>query len=215
MHRRRQTAGMATSTLARMSNAIAPACLRRRRQHGRRSSAASLQTGAWPATVDPRRSSPGDAQRAQVAPLQYGVLVARRAADASPRRRAAGGVGGQAARRSRDGSAALRCLRRAVRLQSERDGAASAATRWWQPPAGQRVVRAMPNTPALVGLGIIAACTRAHGGEAAPTAAPPSSRCWRRPWRAAVVRSARRDLDAVTALSGSGPGLRLLLHPRR
>ena len=64
-----------------------------------------------------------------------------------------------------------------------------------------RVVRAMPNTPALIGRGIAALFARA-GVEAAERAAvealfaPTGASLW-------VEREA--DLDAVTALSGSGP----------
>ncbi|MFP8832675.1 pyrroline-5-carboxylate reductase [Hydrogenophaga sp. XSHU_21] len=65
----------------------------------------------------------------------------------------------------------------------------------------QRIVRAMPNTPALVGLGMTGLFAR-DGASAADRALVES-----------VVRTtgelvwvaAERDLDAVTALSGSGP----------
>lgn len=65
----------------------------------------------------------------------------------------------------------------------------------------QRIVRAMPNTPALVGLGMTGLFAR-DGASAADRSLVES-----------VVRTtgelvwvaAERDLDAVTALSGSGP----------
>jgi len=65
----------------------------------------------------------------------------------------------------------------------------------------QRVVRAMPNTPALVGLGITGLFATAAVSEADRTAAesvlsPSGELMW---------MSRERDLDAVTALSGSGP----------
>lgn len=65
----------------------------------------------------------------------------------------------------------------------------------------ERVVRAMPNTPALIGLGIAAlyarpAVTAADRDAADSVLAPTGERLW-------VEREA--DLDAVTALSGSGP----------
>ena len=65
----------------------------------------------------------------------------------------------------------------------------------------QRVVRAMPNTPALVGLGITGLFATPAVSEADRTAAesvlaPSGELMW-------LTRE--RDLDAVTALSGSGP----------
>jgi pyrroline-5-carboxylate reductase len=65
----------------------------------------------------------------------------------------------------------------------------------------QRVVRAMPNTPALIGQGIAALFARPAVGDderaaVAQVLAPTGSLLW-------VARE--EDLDAVTALSGSGP----------
>jgi pyrroline-5-carboxylate reductase len=65
----------------------------------------------------------------------------------------------------------------------------------------ERVVRAMPNTPALIGRGIAglfarAAATRADRALVEEVLAPTGALLW-------VEREA--DLDAVTALSGSGP----------
>ena len=64
-----------------------------------------------------------------------------------------------------------------------------------------RVVRAMPNTPALIGRGIAGlfardAVSAAERAEVEPLLAPTGQTLW-------VAREA--DLDAVTALSGSGP----------
>jgi pyrroline-5-carboxylate reductase len=64
----------------------------------------------------------------------------------------------------------------------------------------ERVVRAMPNTPALIGRGI-AGLVRARAVGAAERAQV--ERCSRPP--AAAVGRAEADLDAVTAVSGSGP----------
>ena len=67
-------------------------------------------------------------------------------------------------------------------------------------PAGTPVVRAMPNTPALVGVGAAAVA----GGSAAG----PEDLEWARGILEAVgtaVVVAEADLDAVTGLSGSGP----------
>jgi len=73
-------------------------------------------------------------------------------------------------------------------------------------PAGSVVVRAMPNTPALVGAG-----TAAMSGGAAATSADLD-------WAGeilgavgAVVRVPERQLDAVTGISGSGPAYLFLV----
>lgn len=67
-------------------------------------------------------------------------------------------------------------------------------------PAGTAVVRAMPNTPALVGAGATAVCrgsdaTAAHLDLARALLATTGL----------VVAVAEKDMDAVTAVSGSGP----------
>ncbi len=67
--------------------------------------------------------------------------------------------------------------------------------------ASERVVRAMPNTPALIGRGISGLYARAAVGQAErarvdAVLAPTGQTVW-------VDRE--EDLDAVTALSGSGP----------
>ena len=67
----------------------------------------------------------------------------------------------------------------------------------WKPV---RVVRAMPNTPALVGAGAAAICAGADAGEV--------DLAWAEEVLGAVgvvVRVLEKDLDAVTGLSGSGP----------
>jgi len=68
-------------------------------------------------------------------------------------------------------------------------------------PAGARIVRAMPNTPALVGAGATAICGNARVSRddlALATALFESvGWCW--------TASEESQLDAVTGLSGSGP----------
>lgn len=67
-------------------------------------------------------------------------------------------------------------------------------------PTATRVVRAMPNTPALVGRGITALC----GGQAATeTDLVLAERLMRAAGQ--VVRVDESRMDAVTAVSGSGP----------
>lgn len=69
-----------------------------------------------------------------------------------------------------------------------------------------RVVRAMPNTPALVAAGASAICAGAHATagdlDRVEALLRPAGR---------VVRVAEADMDAVTALSGSGPAYVFLL----
>jgi len=63
-----------------------------------------------------------------------------------------------------------------------------------------RVVRAMPNTPALVGCGAAAICA---GRQATADDLAAAERLLGA--AGLVVRVAEKDMDAVTALSGSGP----------
>jgi pyrroline-5-carboxylate reductase len=67
-------------------------------------------------------------------------------------------------------------------------------------PAGTRVVRAMPNTPALVGAGATALCPGARA-----TAADLDESHALFGAVGVVVRVDEAQMDAVTALSGSGP----------
>ena len=73
-------------------------------------------------------------------------------------------------------------------------------------PAGARVVRAMPNAPSLVHEGIAGLCggdhARAEDLDVADEALGHLG---------GVVRVAEQDMDAVTALSGSGPAYFALL----
>lgn len=65
-------------------------------------------------------------------------------------------------------------------------------------PTGTRVVRSMPNTPCLVGEAAVAFCR----GVASPvTDATLASALF----KGTVLEVAEKDLDAVTAVSGSGP----------
>jgi pyrroline-5-carboxylate reductase len=70
-----------------------------------------------------------------------------------------------------------------------------------QATCSERVVRAMPNTPALIGRGISGLFARPAAGEAdralVEQVLAPTGAC--------VWVAHERDLDAVTALSGSGP----------
>ena len=72
--------------------------------------------------------------------------------------------------------------------------------------AGAAVVRAMPNTPALVGCGAAAIAVGAHAG--------PGDRAWAESILSSVGTVETVDeslLDAVTGLSGSGPAYVFLL----
>jgi pyrroline-5-carboxylate reductase len=73
-------------------------------------------------------------------------------------------------------------------------------------PTGARVVRAMPNAPALVHEGIAGLCGGEHArDEDVELAAEALGHL------GAVVRVDEKDMDAVTALSGSGPAYFALL----
>jgi pyrroline-5-carboxylate reductase len=73
-------------------------------------------------------------------------------------------------------------------------------------PVGSRVVRAMPNAPALVHEGIAGLCGGEHAREVDLDLAAEALG-----HLGAVVRVAEDDMDAVTALSGSGPAYFALL----
>lgn len=67
-------------------------------------------------------------------------------------------------------------------------------------PAGTPVVRVMPNTPALIGKGVAAIAPGTCAGDAHLALAERLLAA-----TGQVVRVAEKDLDAVTAISGSGP----------
>lgn len=99
-----------------------------------------------------------------------------------------------------DGDAACRMVADAgiPRLLSVMAGVPLSTLAAWAP--GTVALRAMPNTPALVGAGVSALCgdTRASAGDLA----------WAEELLAAVgvvVRLPESSFDAVTGLSGSGP----------
>ena len=73
-------------------------------------------------------------------------------------------------------------------------------------PPGARVVRAMPNAPAVVHEGIAGICPGANADGTDLELAEEALRHLGR-----VVRVNERDMDAVTALSGSGPAYFALL----
>jgi pyrroline-5-carboxylate reductase len=65
---------------------------------------------------------------------------------------------------------------------------------------GQPLIRVMPNTPGLIGQGVSAYCLGKAAGEAHAAAAELILKPLGQ-----VLRVAESDMDAVTALSGSGP----------
>jgi pyrroline-5-carboxylate reductase len=72
--------------------------------------------------------------------------------------------------------------------------------------AGVPVVRAMPNTPSTVHEGVAGMCAGAHAGDANVTLAEEALA-----HLGSVVRVPERHMDAVTAVSGSGPAYFALL----
>jgi len=74
-------------------------------------------------------------------------------------------------------------------------------------PASARVIRAMPNTPALVGAGATAYCANTAAGDDDLAAAAALFAAVGHAWRA----PAETLLDAVTGLSGSGPAYVFLI----
>jgi pyrroline-5-carboxylate reductase len=73
-------------------------------------------------------------------------------------------------------------------------------------PDGARVVRSMPNAPALVHEGIAGLCAGAHARDEDVALAEEALN-----HLGASVRVDEKDMDAVTALSGSGPAYFALL----
>jgi pyrroline-5-carboxylate reductase len=86
--------------------------------------------------------------------------------------------------------------------------AAGIRTSWIEShlPPESRVVRAMPNAPALVDEGIAGLCPGAHARSTDLDVAEEALA-----HVGSVVRVAEADMDAVTALSGSGPAYFALL----
>jgi pyrroline-5-carboxylate reductase len=74
-------------------------------------------------------------------------------------------------------------------------------------PGSARVIRAMPNTPALVGAGATAYCANTAAGDDDLAAAAALFAAVGHAWRA----PAETLLDAVTGLSGSGPAYVFLI----
>jgi pyrroline-5-carboxylate reductase len=74
-------------------------------------------------------------------------------------------------------------------------------------PEGSRIVRAMPNTPALVAAGATAYCTNAAASDADREIASALFESVGTAWHA----PAEAMLDAVTGLSGSGPAYVFLI----
>ena len=102
---------------------------------------------------------------------------------------------GEVGRRSRPSRPSSRSRRRRRRRRSSAYLA-----------AGVPVVRAMPNTPSTVHEGIAGLCAGAEAGGGAPVA-----RRGRAAHLGSVVRVPERSMDAVTAVSGSGPAYFALL----
>ncbi len=153
-----------------------------------------LKAGRTPASV--RVVEPVEAQRDRLA-QQFGV-VAQPAADAAL---AQAGLVVWAVKPQLFGEAAAPCaahVGQALQLSvmaGIRSDTIAAAT------GSERVVRAMPNTPALIGRGIAGIYAR----EAVSAAERALIEQLLAPTGATLWVACEADLDAVTALSGSGP----------
>ena len=189
------------------------------RDERRRSSAAATwrprSSAAWSRAAPPPRDfrvvEPFAAQRATA----RGALSRRRASSGDAARDAVAGADarrarGQAAADARGGAGARAASRRACRVvlsiaagirlrRSRRAGSAAIA----------RIVRAMPNTPALIGAGISGAVRGAERRRRGPRAAP--RRCSRPAGDGHLGRATRTMLDAVTGGVRQRSGLRVLL----
>ena len=98
-----------------------------------------------------------------------------------------------------------RGLERADRVLSIAAGVTTVSLDEWL-PAGARAIRAMPNTPALVGCGMAAICGGAGAG--------PADLSWASEILSAVgevVVLREEHMDAVTGVSGSGPAYLFLM----
>lgn len=74
-------------------------------------------------------------------------------------------------------------------------------------PTSARIIRTMPNTPALVGAGATAICPNAAANSDDRGIAEALFRCVGRTW----MMEQEEQLDAVTGLSGSGPAYVFLI----
>jgi pyrroline-5-carboxylate reductase len=148
-----------------------------------------LINGGWAKAKELAVVEPVDARRKELADLHPGVAVHDAPVDAD---------GAVIAVKPNDVEAACRSIT-ATRVLSIAAGVPLAKLESWL-PADTPVVRAMPNTPALVGAGAAAI--------AAGAAANDDDLAWAESILGAVgtvVRVPEKLLDAVTGLSGSGP----------
>jgi pyrroline-5-carboxylate reductase len=153
---------------------------------------AGLIAGGWAAEGELAVSEPDRGRRKALAEAHPGVLVGEGPAPADGAVLAVKPDVAEAVLRTLSGVGITRVLSIVAGLSSARLETAL--------PPGSVVVRAMPNTPALVGAGVAGM----SGGSAATSA----DLEWAEGILGSVgtvVRLPERHLDAVTALSGSGP----------
>jgi pyrroline-5-carboxylate reductase len=151
-----------------------------------------LITGGWAAEAELAVSEPDGARREALAEAHPGVAVGDRPGPADGAVLAVKPDVAEAVLRTLSGVGITRVLSIVAGLSSARLEAAL--------PPGSAVVRAMPNTPALIGAGVAAM----SGGSAVTSA----DLEWAEGILGSVgtvVRLPERHLDAVTAVSGSGP----------
>jgi pyrroline-5-carboxylate reductase len=149
-----------------------------------------LITGGWATPFELAVVEPVEARRKEVADLYPGVNVDAEPVDAD------GAVIAVKPNDVRDACAALGGTARVLSIAA----GVPIATLEGALAAGTAVVRAMPNTPALVGAGAAAIAGGTHAGD--------DDLAWAESILGAVgdvVRVPESSLDAVTGLSGSGP----------
>ncbi len=151
-----------------------------------------LLSAKWALVSDLAVSETDAAQRARLEAAHPGLTVASGPVDAADVLLAVKPDVAEAALRALGATGPRRVLSIVAGISSDRLAEAL--------PAGSVVLRAMPNTPALIGAGVAGL----SGGVAATSA----DLDWAEGILSAVgrvVRLPERDLDAVTGISGSGP----------
>ena len=162
---------------------------------------AGLLAAGWAGAGRPRpSSSPPGARRAELAAAHPGLRGARAARARLGRRRRRCGPGGEARHRRVGAARSLGDRGRPPGALGRRRACRPSGSRR-RCPAETVVVRAMPNTPVLVGAGVSAICRREPRPPRRPRLGRGDPVGGRAPWSGCPSACSH----AVTGLSGSGP----------